>query len=156
MKSQRSSSSFVPEWSDSGHHHLSVVGQQQTPHDHSGLHHSSPTVWSTGASWSQVGPHWLIRHSITWVRVWVGGGRVCLWWLCLSYSVWSSKFRLSYYPHRLESFKDMLKEAFDGRMEHSVYGDFQTYVRGQSNDPCYFIHVCKKSAWEPHQPTSKS
>ncbi|XP_029972857.1 glycine N-methyltransferase isoform X2 [Salarias fasciatus] len=57
-----------------------------------------------------------------------------------------SKFRLSYYPHRLESFTGLLNEAFNGKLEHSVYGDFQTYVPGQSQAPCYFIHVCKKRA----------
>lgn len=57
-----------------------------------------------------------------------------------------SKFRLSYYPHCLESFKGLLNEAFGGKMEHSVYGDFKTYVPGQTQAPCYFIHVCKKTA----------
>uniref|UniRef100_UPI003AAA5BB5 glycine N-methyltransferase isoform X2 n=1 Tax=Centroberyx gerrardi TaxID=166262 RepID=UPI003AAA5BB5 len=57
-----------------------------------------------------------------------------------------SKFRLSYYPHRLESFKSLLNEAFYGKMEHSVYGDFKTYTPGQTQAPCYFIHVCKKTA----------
>uniref|UniRef100_G3NQB3 Glycine N-methyltransferase n=1 Tax=Gasterosteus aculeatus TaxID=69293 RepID=G3NQB3_GASAC len=56
------------------------------------------------------------------------------------------KFRLSYYPHCLESFKGLLRGAFGGKMKHSVYGDFQTYVAGQSKAPCYFIHVCKKDA----------
>uniref|UniRef100_A0A8C7XGA4 Glycine N-methyltransferase n=1 Tax=Oryzias sinensis TaxID=183150 RepID=A0A8C7XGA4_9TELE len=56
------------------------------------------------------------------------------------------KFRLSYYPHRLDNFRELLKEAFSGKMEHSVYGDFQTYVPGRSQPPCYFIHVCKKAA----------
>uniref|UniRef100_A0A3Q1GFL9 Glycine N-methyltransferase n=1 Tax=Acanthochromis polyacanthus TaxID=80966 RepID=A0A3Q1GFL9_9TELE len=57
-----------------------------------------------------------------------------------------SKFRLSYYPHRLESFKGLLTEAFNGKLEHNVYGDFNTYVPGQTKAPCYFIHVCKKTA----------
>uniref|UniRef100_A0A8C3G089 Glycine N-methyltransferase n=1 Tax=Cyclopterus lumpus TaxID=8103 RepID=A0A8C3G089_CYCLU len=56
------------------------------------------------------------------------------------------KFRLSYYPHCLESFTALLKGAFNGKMEHNVYGDFKTYVPGQSEAPCYFIHVCKKTA----------
>ncbi|KAK7904860.1 hypothetical protein WMY93_017467 [Mugilogobius chulae] len=57
-----------------------------------------------------------------------------------------SKFRLSYYPHKLEQFKGLLNEAFNGKLEHSVYGDFQTFVPGQGKAPCYFIHVCKKTA----------
>lgn len=61
-------------------------------------------------------------------------------------SVLGSKFRLSYYPHRLENFSGILREAFNGKVEHSVYGDFQAYVPGQTTPPCYFIHVCKKTA----------
>uniref|UniRef100_A0A3P8QLS1 Glycine N-methyltransferase n=1 Tax=Astatotilapia calliptera TaxID=8154 RepID=A0A3P8QLS1_ASTCA len=57
-----------------------------------------------------------------------------------------SKFRLSYYPHCLDSFRGLLNEAFNGKLEHAVYGDFKTYVPGQSQAPCYFIHVCKKKA----------
>lgn len=60
--------------------------------------------------------------------------------------VLGSKFRLSYYPHRLENFKALLKEAFSGKLEHNVYGDFQTYVPGQAKAPCYFIHVCERTA----------
>nr|XP_020479128.1 glycine N-methyltransferase isoform X3 [Monopterus albus] len=57
-----------------------------------------------------------------------------------------SKFRLSYYPHRLENFKALLNEAFNGKVQHCVYGDFKEYVPGQTQAPCYFIHVCKKTA----------
>ncbi|XP_048830930.1 glycine N-methyltransferase [Brienomyrus brachyistius] len=56
-----------------------------------------------------------------------------------------SKFRLSYYPHRLENFKELLKGAFEGKCEQSIYGDFKSYVPGQTQPPCYFIHVVKKS-----------
>ncbi|XP_029622720.1 glycine N-methyltransferase [Salmo trutta] len=57
-----------------------------------------------------------------------------------------SKFRLSYYPHRIDNFKEILTGAFHGKCEHSVYGDFKTYNPGQSQAPCYFIHVVKKTA----------
>ncbi|KAJ7991319.1 hypothetical protein DPEC_G00296090 [Dallia pectoralis] len=57
-----------------------------------------------------------------------------------------SKFRLSYYPHRIENFKEILMEAFHCKCEHSIYGDFKTYTPGQSQPPCYFIHVVKKNA----------
>ncbi|XP_070999593.1 glycine N-methyltransferase-like [Oncorhynchus clarkii lewisi] len=57
-----------------------------------------------------------------------------------------SKFRLSYYPHRIDNFKEILTGAFHGKCEHSVYGDFKTYTPGQSQAPCYFIHVVKKTA----------
>ncbi|XP_040190265.1 glycine N-methyltransferase [Rana temporaria] len=57
-----------------------------------------------------------------------------------------SNFRLSYYPHRLESFTGLLREAFGGRCEHMVYGDFLPFTPGQETDPCYFIHVTKRTA----------
>ncbi|XP_061742879.1 glycine N-methyltransferase [Nerophis ophidion] len=57
-----------------------------------------------------------------------------------------SKFRLSYYPHRLSRFKELLQAAFQDQVEHQVYGDFQVYVPGQTKAPCYFVHVCKKKA----------
>ncbi|KAL7872892.1 hypothetical protein AOLI_G00119630 [Acnodon oligacanthus] len=57
----------------------------------------------------------------------------------------TSKFRLSYYPHRLESFKELLREAF-GKCEQSVFGDFKPYKPDQGKAPCYFIHVVKKTA----------
>ncbi|XP_063774815.1 glycine N-methyltransferase [Pseudophryne corroboree] len=57
-----------------------------------------------------------------------------------------SKFRLSYYPHRLASFTALLQEAFGGHCEHRVYGDFKPYTPGQDNEPCYFIHVTRRTA----------
>lgn len=56
-----------------------------------------------------------------------------------------SKFRLSYYPHRLENFKELLKGAFEGKCEQMVYGDFKSYEPGQKQAPCYFIHVVRRS-----------
>nr|XP_023959973.1 glycine N-methyltransferase [Chrysemys picta bellii] len=56
-----------------------------------------------------------------------------------------SKFRLSYYPHCLEAFTELLKNAFQGQCQHSVLGDFQPYQPGQAYTPCYFIHVVKKT-----------
>uniref|UniRef100_K7F320 Glycine N-methyltransferase n=1 Tax=Pelodiscus sinensis TaxID=13735 RepID=K7F320_PELSI len=55
------------------------------------------------------------------------------------------KFRLSYYPHRLEAFTELLKSAFQGQCQHSVLGDFQPFQPGQAHTPCYFIHVVKKT-----------
>ncbi|CAM4649916.1 hypothetical protein PO909_011318 [Leuciscus waleckii] len=57
----------------------------------------------------------------------------------------TSKFRLSYYPHRVESFKEILRASFFGKCEHNVYGDFKQYTPGQGEVPCYFIHVVKKT-----------
>ncbi|GAA6098285.1 glycine N-methyltransferase [Tachysurus ichikawai] len=58
----------------------------------------------------------------------------------------TSKFRLSYYPHRLESFKELLKAAFFGKCKQKVFGDFKHYTPGQGEAPCYFIHVVEKTA----------
>lgn len=56
-----------------------------------------------------------------------------------------SKFRLSYYPHCLASFTELVQAAFGGRCQHSVLGDFKPYLPGQAYIPCYFIHVLKKT-----------
>ena len=56
-----------------------------------------------------------------------------------------SKFRLSYYPHCLASFTELLQTAFGGKCQHSVLGDFKPYKMGQAYIPCYFIHVLKKT-----------
>nr|XP_042122519.1 glycine N-methyltransferase isoform X2 [Peromyscus maniculatus bairdii] len=56
-----------------------------------------------------------------------------------------SKFRLSYYPHCLASFTELLQAAFGGKCQHSVLGDFKPYKPGQAYVPCYFIHVLKKT-----------
>ncbi|XP_024413472.2 glycine N-methyltransferase [Desmodus rotundus] len=55
-----------------------------------------------------------------------------------------SKFRLSYYPHCLSSFTELLRAAFGGKCQHSILGDFKPYKPGQTYVPCYFIHVLKK------------
>ncbi|XP_063039741.1 glycine N-methyltransferase [Engraulis encrasicolus] len=60
--------------------------------------------------------------------------------------VQTSKFRLSYYPHRVENFKELLKDAFAGKCEQECYGDFKAYTPGQAHTPCYFIHVLKRTA----------
>uniref|UniRef100_A0A452G7B5 Glycine N-methyltransferase n=1 Tax=Capra hircus TaxID=9925 RepID=A0A452G7B5_CAPHI len=57
-----------------------------------------------------------------------------------------SKFRLSYYPHCLASFTELLRTAFGGKCQHSVLGDFKPYKPVQAYIPCYFIHVLKKMA----------
>jgi len=51
-------------------------------------------------------------------------------------------FRLSYYPHRLDSFSALLKESFGSNAKHEVYGDFITMDKVK--DPAFFIHVIKK------------
>ncbi|KAM9666210.1 glycine N-methyltransferase isoform 1-T1 [Trichechus inunguis] len=56
-----------------------------------------------------------------------------------------SKFRLSYYPHCLAPFTELLQAAFGGKCQHSILGDFKPYKPGQAYVPCYFIHVIKRT-----------
>lgn len=65
--------------------------------------------------------------------------------LTLGWGPCCSKFRLSYYPHCLASFTELLQAAFGGKCQHSVLGDFKPYKPGQAYIPCYFIHVLKKT-----------
>ncbi|XP_067131365.1 glycine N-methyltransferase [Centruroides vittatus] len=51
-------------------------------------------------------------------------------------------FRLSYYPHRLESFKKLLKNVFGQDCKHWVYADFQPLDK--IDNPAFYIHIVKK------------
>lgn len=53
-----------------------------------------------------------------------------------------SEFRLSYYPHRLHVFRDMLEEAFHYRAKHTTYGDFKQLE--DVKHPGFYIHVMEK------------
>jgi len=53
-----------------------------------------------------------------------------------------SEFRLSYYPHRLTIFRDMLIETFGHKAKHTIYGDFKPL--NQVEDPEFYIHVLEK------------
>ncbi|XP_072024506.1 glycine N-methyltransferase-like [Amphiura filiformis] len=52
------------------------------------------------------------------------------------------KFRLSYYPHRLNAFTELLKEAFGADSKHTVLADFKPY--NEVDTPSYYIHVIEK------------
>ncbi|KAF5272557.1 hypothetical protein FQR65_LT04896 [Abscondita terminalis] len=54
-----------------------------------------------------------------------------------------SEFRLSYYPHLLENFTLMLKEAFGNKANFKVYGDFQELKKG--DNPNFLIHLVQKA-----------
>lgn len=62
-------------------------------------------------------------------------------WLLL-FTCGFSEFRLSYYPHRLEVFKDMLKDAFGRNADHKIYGDFKTLEEVET--PNFYIHHIEK------------
>ncbi|CAB3370121.1 Hypothetical predicted protein [Cloeon dipterum] len=53
-----------------------------------------------------------------------------------------SHFRLSYYPHRLAGFTNMLAEVFDKKAKNTIYGDFKPLK--EIEDPAFFIHVVEK------------
>ncbi|XP_054710833.1 glycine N-methyltransferase-like [Uloborus diversus] len=52
-------------------------------------------------------------------------------------------FRLSYYPHRLETFTSILKEVFGENSKHYVYGDFKKL--DEVKDPAFYIHFIQKA-----------
>lgn len=54
----------------------------------------------------------------------------------------NSDFRLSYYPHRLQVFRSMLKDIFGHTAKSSIYGDFQPL--NEIEDPAFYIHVIEK------------
>lgn len=53
-------------------------------------------------------------------------------------------FRLSYYPHRLNVFKDLLDEAFHYRAKHTIYADFKRLE--DVKIPGFYIHLMEKPA----------
>jgi len=55
----------------------------------------------------------------------------------------NNKFRLSYFPHQVDNFSQLLKKNFGPNCKHSVYGDFKPL--GEVTDPGFFIHVIQKS-----------
>jgi glycine N-methyltransferase len=54
----------------------------------------------------------------------------------------SESFRLSYYPHRLDEFTGLLKEAFGEDSKHTVYGDFKAL--NEIPEPAFYIHIIEK------------
>ncbi|KAL0114405.1 hypothetical protein PUN28_011571 [Cardiocondyla obscurior] len=57
-------------------------------------------------------------------------------------SEYISEFRLSYYPHRLTIFSDMLTEIFSHKAKHTIYADFKSL--NQVKNPGFYIHVLEK------------
>lgn len=53
-----------------------------------------------------------------------------------------NEFRLSYYPHRLAVFTEMLDEAFYHKAKHTIYGDFKPL--DDIKNPGFYIHVMEK------------
>lgn len=55
-----------------------------------------------------------------------------------------SEFTLSYYPHRMNDFKQLLNEAFNGQASIETFGDFKPL--GELSDPAFFIHICRRNS----------
>ncbi|XP_023169281.1 glycine N-methyltransferase [Drosophila hydei] len=54
----------------------------------------------------------------------------------------SSEFRLSYYPHELKRFTEILTEIFGSQAKHKLYGDFKEMNVVQN--PAFYIHLIEK------------
>lgn len=55
----------------------------------------------------------------------------------------TSEFRLSYYPHALNQFTNILKEIFGEPAKHQLFGDFKDLNVIQN--PAFYIHLIEKS-----------
>lgn len=53
-----------------------------------------------------------------------------------------NEFRLSYYPHKLSVFTEILDEAFHYRAKHTIYGDFKNLE--EIKNAGFYIHVMEK------------
>ncbi|XP_014676082.1 PREDICTED: glycine N-methyltransferase-like [Priapulus caudatus] len=77
-------------------------------------------------------------------------------WFTANYSLLKNKrfegppvnrFRLSYYPHRLDAFKQLLSDSFDGKCHQTVFGDFQpldSFTYKGDDAPAFYIHIVQK------------
>lgn len=54
----------------------------------------------------------------------------------------ASEFRLSYYPHKLSVFKEMLSSIFGDKAKHTIFGDFKELHAIEH--PGFYIHVMNK------------
>jgi len=56
-------------------------------------------------------------------------------------------FRLSYHPHRLGTFTDLLKGVFGQDAEHKIFGDFRPLSEWEKEEeqPAFYIHFIKKT-----------
>lgn len=52
-------------------------------------------------------------------------------------------FRLSYYPHRLSDFTNLLEDVFGKEAHHEIYGDFKPLSKDYV--PAFYIHIVQKA-----------
>lgn len=55
----------------------------------------------------------------------------------------ASEFRLSYYPHKLAVFENILKNIFNASKIHEIFGDFKQIDK--VSHPAFYLHVVKKA-----------
>jgi len=55
----------------------------------------------------------------------------------------SDHFRLSYYPHTVQAFSNLIKSVFGPESKHTVFADFKS-VESEPN-PGFYIHVTEKA-----------
>lgn len=53
-----------------------------------------------------------------------------------------NEFRLSYYPHQLAVFTQILDEIFPKTSKHTIFGDFKSLE--EIKNPAFYIHVMQK------------
>lgn len=53
------------------------------------------------------------------------------------------KFTFKFYPHRMEVFQDMLREAFGNSATFQVFGDYKKLEEVEI--PGFYVHVVEKS-----------
>ncbi|KAH8028979.1 hypothetical protein HPB51_021834 [Rhipicephalus microplus] len=54
----------------------------------------------------------------------------------------TDNFRLSYFPHRLKDFNELLEDVFGKEAHHEIYGDFKPLSKDYT--PAFYIHILKK------------
>ncbi|XP_077521983.1 glycine N-methyltransferase [Amblyomma americanum] len=54
-----------------------------------------------------------------------------------------NNFRLSYYPHRLSDFTNLLEDVFGKEAHHEIYGDFKPPSKDYV--PAFYIHIVQKA-----------
>lgn len=58
----------------------------------------------------------------------------------------NNEFRLSYYPHKLSVFSQILSDTFGPRMKHTVCGDFKSL--NEVENPAFYVHIVEKNEKE--------
>ena len=54
----------------------------------------------------------------------------------------TSEFRLSYYPHELKRFTQMLTQCFGEKSKHRIFGDFKALTEVEK--PAFYVHLIEK------------